>query len=206
MHTRPPPQLSLAPLAALRPTQMTVGRREVAEKRAEWRQLTQPALRQALDSHWFPAVAGPRGKTYIVDHHHLGLALLEEGVEQVRLMILQDLSWLEPATFWQVMEHHRWVHPVDADGIRRDYADLPKKLVGLRDDPYRSLAGHLRHAGGFAKDATPFSEFLWADFLRTRIPRRQIDKHYAAALAEARALAHAHEARYLPGWVRADDA
>jgi hypothetical protein len=42
--------------------------------------------------------------------------------------------------------------------------DLPKTVAGLIDDPFRSLAGELRRAGGFAKDTTPFSEFLWADF------------------------------------------
>ena len=37
-------------------------------------------------------------------------------------------------------------------------------VAELIDDPFRSLAGELRRAGGFAKDTTPFSEFLWADF------------------------------------------
>jgi hypothetical protein len=41
----------------------------------------------------------------------------------------------------------------------------------LIDDPFRSLADELRRAGGFAKDTTPFSEFLWTDFLRRRVKR-----------------------------------
>jgi len=44
-------------------------------------------------------------------------------------------------------------------------------MADLADDPYRSVAGELRRQGGFAKDTTPFSEFLWADFLRRRIDR-----------------------------------
>jgi hypothetical protein len=48
---------------------------------------------------------------------------------------------------------------------------LPKTVAGLIDDPFRSLAGELRRAGGFAKDTTPFSEFLWTDFLRRRVKR-----------------------------------
>src|SRR3974377_1798791 len=40
------------------------------------------------------------------------------------------------------------------------------------DDPFRSLAGELRRAGGFAKDTTPFSEFLWPDFLRRQMSRK----------------------------------
>ncbi len=46
----------------------------------------------------------------------------------------------------------------------RPYKDLPKTVAKLVDDPFRSLAGELRRAGGYAKDAEPFSEFLWADF------------------------------------------
>jgi hypothetical protein len=54
---------------------------------------------------------------------------------------------------------------VDSKGERRHYNDIPKRVSDLVDDPFRSLAGELRRAGGFAKDTTPFSEFLWADFL-----------------------------------------
>ena len=68
------------------------------------------------------------------------------------------------------------------------------------DDPYRSLAGELRRAGGFAKDTTPYSEFLWADFLRPRIKRKTIDKDFAAAAENALALAKSTKANYLPGW------
>ena len=42
-------------------------------------------------------------------------------------------------------------------------------LEGLRDDPYRSLAGYVRNAGGFEKTPTAFAEFLWADFFRPRV-------------------------------------
>ena len=49
------------------------------------------------------------------------------------------------------------------------YGDIPKSIEDMADDPFRSLAGALRRKGGYAKDTTPFSEFLWADFLRRRI-------------------------------------
>ena len=68
------------------------------------------------------------------------------------------------------------------------------------DDPYRSLAGELRRAGGFAKEVTPFNEFLWADFLRRRIKHKQADTHPEAALQEALRLAKSDDTAYLPGW------
>ena len=68
------------------------------------------------------------------------------------------------------------------------------------DDPYRSLAGELRQSGGYAKDTTPFSEFLWADFLRRRIKRKSVDDDFPAALVKALKLAKSGEADFLPGW------
>lgn len=71
----------------------------------------------------------------------------------------------------------------------------------MQDDPYRSLAGMLRTAGGYAKDATPFSEFLWADFLRSRIGSDVASQPNAKVLSKVMLLARSQEARYLPGWV-----
>ena len=187
-------------LLALRPTQMTAGFAEVALKRREWAALSKKDRRRLLDSHWFPAVLGPRGRSFIVDHHHLGLALHEEGVKTVKLMVLDDLSYLTTTIFWRVMEQRNWVHPFDASGKRRPYADIPACISELSDDPHRSLAGMLRSAGGFAKDVSPFAEFLWADYLRPHISRAQIRKALADALREAQSLAKSPLARYLPGW------
>ena len=80
------------------------------------------------------------------------------------------------------------------------FKDLPKSIKDMKDDPYRSLAGVLRRAGGFAKDTTPFSDFLWADFLRRRIKRRAVEKDFDATLDQALKLAKQEEAGYLPGW------
>ena len=68
------------------------------------------------------------------------------------------------------------------------------------DDPFRSLAGELRHAGGFAKDTTPFSEFLWADFLRRRMKRKFVERDFGGAVKQALKLARSLDADYLPGW------
>ena len=54
--------------------------------------------------------------------------------------------------------------------------------------------------GGFAKDTTPYSEFLWADFLRKRVKTKLIKKDFARALKTSLNLAKAKEAEYLPGW------
>jgi len=196
----PHPQLIHAKLEKLHPTQITVGKMEVALKRKQWGELGKKARTAALASHWFPAILGPDNKYFIVDHHHFGLALLQEDVGTVSLMLLKDLSWLDPLKFWSVMDHHQWVHPYDSEGTRRDFLTVPCHLTHLQDDPYRSLAGELRRAGGYAKDVTPFSEFLWADFFRSRILPTQITEDFDKAMNRAKKLARSQEARYLPGW------
>jgi len=198
--THPQPQLIPAKLDKLHPTQITVGKMEVVQKRKQWGALGKKARSTALTSHWFPAIAGPQNTYYIVDHHHFGLALIEEEVKSVSLLLLKDLSWLSPSAFWSVMEYHQWVHPYDSDGVRRDFDAVPGHLTQLHDDPYRSLAGEVRRGGGFAKDVTPFSEFLWADFFRSRIHRSLIEQEFSRALTTAKKMARRQEARYLPGW------
>ena len=104
------------------------------------------------------------------------------------------------ASFWFVLDNHNWMHPFDDQGRRRRYEDIPTSVKDLVDDPFRSLAGELRRAGGFAKDTTPFSEFLWADFLRRRMKRKFVQKDFGGALKYALKLARTLDADYLPGW------
>ena len=111
-----------------------------------------------------------------------------------------DLSALDRDMFWTVMDNRNWMHPYDAEGRRRHYRDIPKKLSDLIDDPFRSLAGELRRAGGFAKDTTPYSEFLWADFLRRRVKRQTVERNFDRAIEQALQLAKSSAASYLPGW------
>jgi hypothetical protein len=196
------------PLADLHPTQITVGSAEVLLKRDQWAQLKRKEKDSTLASHWFPAVKGPSGRYFIVDHHHLGVALNEEKVVSVWVMQLDDLSAVEGENFWRLMEFHRWAHPYDETGKRRGYDAIPSKVAKLRNDPFRSLAGFVRNAGGYAKDAAPFAEFLWADFFRPKFSAKKLQVSDGGALApdavrEAVALARSPEARCLPGWTGA---
>jgi len=194
------PILHSTPIASLRPTQMTVGMREVTEKRKTWREHDAKKRVQFLRSHMIPVILGPGKQHFVIDHHHLARALHDEGQKDIFVTIVADLHELDESAFWTVLDFHAWTHPYDARGRRRDFSDLPKSVRGLKDDPFRSLAGALRRVGGFAKDATPFSEFLWADFLRRRIKSKAVDKDFSAILEKALALAKSAEAEYLPGW------
>jgi hypothetical protein len=199
MSTREP-ILTPVPITDLRPTQITVGMREVKAKRKAWREQADQHGGEFLGKHMIPVLLGPKKRHYVIDHHHLARALHEEGVKDILVTVVANLSKLDKDAFWFVLDNHSWMHPFDSDGRRRGYQDIPKSVVDLVDDPFRSLAGELRRAGGYAKDTTPFSEFLWADFLRRRIARKDVEKDYAAALEEALKLAKSPQADFLPGW------
>jgi hypothetical protein len=196
--------LSSVDLENLRPTQIALGMREVAEKRRQWRKHADKDQADFFSRHVFPTVLGPKKRYYLIDHHHLARAMLEEKVKKVMVDVTLDLSNLGAYSFWVFLDDRSWCHPYDKDGRRQDFAAIPKSLEKLDDDPYRSLAGELRRAGGFAKEQTPFGEFLWADFLRNRIKPAELERDFADALVCAMTLARSDDADYLPGWCGPD--
>jgi hypothetical protein len=194
------PVLSTVAIVDLRPTQITVGMREVLAKRKRWRETGMKKGGKFLGKHLIPVVLGPKYRHYVIDHHHLARALHDEGVEKVAITVISNLSDLDGEAFWAVMDNRSWMHPFDDEGRRRNHRDIPKSVTDLVDDPFRSLAGELRRAGGFAKDTTPFSEFLWADFLRRQIKRKSVDGDFDRAMEQALELAKSPQSGYLPGW------
>jgi len=194
------PRLHPVAIAHLRPTQITVGMREVEAKRKHWRNHPERKKADFLGRHMIPVVWGPKEDFYVIDHHHLSLALHKEGVRQIATTVVADLRALPRDAFWIYLDNRGWLHPFDAEGKRRAYKDVPKKIADLVDDPFRSLAGELRHLGGFAKDTTPFSEFLWADFLRRNLKRKFVENNFEEGVEKALKLAKSSESSYLPGW------
>jgi hypothetical protein len=156
--------------------------REVKAKRKRWREEGDTKGAEFLGKHMIPVILGPKQRHYVIDHHHLALALHEEGVKDILVTVVANLSKLEKDAFWVVLDNRSW------------------KLSPTSSMPFRSLAGELRLAGGYAKDTTPFSEFLWADFLRRRMKRQNVEKDFDAALEEALQLAKGTDSNYLPGW------
>ncbi len=199
------PILHPVKIADLRPTQITVGMHEVHRKRRQWLARAEPhdgevRSREFLGTHMVPVVLGPGGNHWVVDHHHLARALLDEGVTEVLVSVLARLNHLPKKRFFAFMDSHNWLHPYDGEGRRCDWSDLPRHVGKMVDDPYRSLAGELRRAGGYAKSAQPYTEFIWADFLRDRIRPKLIEGNFDKALAKALRLARGEAAGYLPGF------
>jgi hypothetical protein len=184
----------------LRPTQITVGMLEVHDKRARLEALKKHEQRDFMQAHPIPAVWGPDGKLYITDHHHLGRAASEANVDTGFFMVEADFSKLPIAEFWPKMSAQSWVHPVDQHGRLCGYENIPNHVEKLLDDPYRSLAGYVRDAGGYDKTPTAFAEFLWADFFRTRIAIGATRDDFNKAVKLALPLAASKDAAHLPGY------
>ena len=178
-------QIFNIPTSSLRPTQATVGFREVRRKRADWRAHVTANGFGFIAKHVVPVVLGPAGRHYAIDHHHLARALCDEGVETLAINVAADASAFSEAEFWKLLERRSWGHQFDADGQPLAHALMPGTLADMTDDPYRSLAGALRRAGGCPKGPTPCSEFAWADFLRSRIDDQMLRDDFGAALDRA---------------------
>jgi hypothetical protein len=191
--------LGMRPVADLRPTQFAVGMREVDVKREEL-DLGAKALRKFLCENPIPVVLGPGGKAYIVDHHHLALALIYEKINEAAVNVVQDWSADASDLFWEKMQKSNYVYLRDEKGAEQDVSRLPTRLEDLRDDPYRSLAYFVRKDRGYKKVRTLFAEFQWAEFFRTRVDVGTTDRDFKAATAKAVKLARSKAAAALPGY------
>lgn len=198
--TEPAPAADTIAIADLRPTQMTLGMREVARRQAEIAALSPHKQARYVAERPVPCIRGPSRRLYIIDRHHMCRALLGCGIGEVACIVAADASATADDEFWVYMDLRNWLHPFDADGTRRPVASLPRSVADLVDDPYRALAGFLRRDHGFIKENMPYEEFIWADFLRRRIGRAEIERSYEQAQAAALALARSPAASHLPGY------
>jgi hypothetical protein len=189
---------------SLRPTQIAVGRKLIKAKRKGLRNaIKKPQeLVDFILANPIRVIAGPADQLYVVDHHHLAHALLDEGFKTAPVVVMADLSKLTMAEFWKEMEANAWLHPYDGKGDKQPVSAIPLKISKMQDDPYRSLAGFVRRQGGFEKTSTPFVEFIWADFYRSKISLKELKRDFNLAVGRAKKMASSEDASGLPGFVK----
>ena len=190
----------LTSITDLRPTQLTLGLREVERRADEIRALEPRKRGEYAAKRVVPCVRAAHGQLFLIDRHHMCRALLDVGIAVVHVDILCETPKMDEDEFWTFMDLRGWVHPFDNAGQRCDVARLPLRIAEMTDDPYRALAGFLRRDKGFKKEDTPFEEFIWADFLRRRVELPLLFTDYDGAKAKALTLAQSPAARHLPGW------
>jgi hypothetical protein len=206
----------LCKIAALHPTQSSVGMAEVAIKaeklKAKIEKRSESDFLGYLKKHEKeePVTIGPGGVFYITDHHHLARALSDIGVEETYCTIVDNLSGETPDAFWKQLEANNEVYLKDQNGESITPQELPASVKDLTDNPFRSLAGAVRESCGFQKgdpnsSGEDYIEFRWADYLRahwagTGIAIGDIDAKFANAASAALQLAAQKDAEHLPGF------
>ena len=187
-------------LNQLRPTQATHGRREVEEKTREYRSLSGHDLEMAIAEKPIPIVLGSRRTPFAIDHHHVAAALCQAGIYNAPCVLVADLSSLSAAQFWLTLENRNWAHPYDNKGQRIAFDRLPRHILDLADDEYRSLAAFVRDAGGYERTTVPLAEFRWADLFRAALAWPESDVAFEKLLKKALRLAASERAVGLPGY------
>jgi hypothetical protein len=198
------------PVLKLRPTQAAYGALAVRKKSEDLADIREEegkkALRKELKKEVIPVVAAPDGRFYLIDHHHLARAAHDMGRENVFCILEKDYSKLGSMDeFWKRMREKKWVRDVDELGRKIRIPDgLPKSVLQLRNDPYRSLAWYVRQSGGYRKSNVEFAEFEWADFFRKdrRFDVGTTAAEFRRALAAALEIVHTKETKHLPGWTK----
>jgi hypothetical protein len=189
--------------ALLHPTQSAVGMREVELRIAKMKRWPAKRRERFLLEKTAPILLGPGNEVYLLDHHHLARMLLESRIRPVMYAEIKgNYAALSEHDFWALMKERQWVYLFDEAGRPlSDPSQLPKRIMDLRDDPYRSLSWLVREQNGYQDVGTPFLEFVWANFFRSRIKiepgRRGCDR----ALSAAMGLCHSPEAKDLPGYI-----
>ena len=195
------PMLQPIPVLSLRPTQMTVGMREVKEKRKRWRERKMKKKQaELLGRHMIPVVLGPDQHYYVVDHHHLALSLHDEGVKDILVTVIGDLTMVERDAFWNVMDNKRWAIPTMPRASAAISGSFRRSVTELKDDP--SAASPVNCAAPAASPRTPRRSANSCGLISCagRCRARAWKTDFAKAMEKALTLAKSEDAIYLPGW------
>lgn len=206
-QTLPPPDPALPLLsvavAELRPTQLCVGLAEVRSRQADFQQESSGERRAYLGSKPVPLARSGSGEIWMIDRHHRLRALLELEPDAVAYgYVALQIADAERAVVLQELQRRGWLYLHDGRGLGPLPATaLPPSLLGLQDDPYRSLVWRLKKEGVIAAaPLIPFHEFRWGAWLRSRPLPPFSSLNLEPALPAARSFARSDAASHLAGW------
>lgn len=196
------PLLELA-VASLQPTQMCVGLAEVRSRQADFRAESSRERRSYLGSKPVPLARNSAGAVWMIDRHHRLRALLELEPEAVAYgYVVLEVASDARAVVLEELQRRGWLYLHDGRGLGPlPPSDLPPNLLGLQDDPYRSLVWKLKKEGVItAAPLIPFHEFRWGAWLRSRPLPPFSSLNLDPALPAARSFARSSAASHLAGW------
>ncbi|MEB3307406.1 MAG: ParB-like protein [Cyanobacteriota bacterium] len=203
----PPPDRSVrlieVAVAELHPTQMCVGFAEVRSRQADFRAESSSERRSYLGTKPVPLVRGAGGSLWMVDRHHRLRALLELEPQAVAFAyVALDVEAEDRSGVLEQLRRRGWLYLHDGRGLGPLHPSaLPTSLLGLQDDPYRSLVWKLKKEGAIeAAPLIPFHEFRWGAWLRSRPLPPFSSANLASALPAARTFVRSQAASHLAGW------
>jgi len=203
----PPPgpdqELLELPIASLQPTQLCVGLAEVSSRIADFSADNPAQQRDYLASKSVPLVRSRSGAVWMVDRHHRLRALIAIQPEAIAFgYVALQVDSDDRAAVLAELHQRGWLYLYDGRGLGPfNPADLPANLLGLQDDPYRSLVWKLKKDKVIeAAPLIPFHEFRWGAWLRSRTLPPFSSQRLEPALPAARALARSSAAAHLAGW------
>ena len=203
----PPPgkagELIDVPISSLQPTQMCVGLAEVRSRQVDFSQESSQERRQYLGGKPVPLVRDMSGRLWMVDRHHRLRALVEIDPVAVAFgYVVMELETDDRSVVLNALQERGWLYLYDGRGQGPlEATALPTSLLGLQDDPYRSLVWKLKKEGLIeAAPLIPFHEFRWGAWLRTRSLPPFSSSRLDPALPAARTLVRSTSASHLAGW------
>ena len=198
-----PDSLLKVTVAELRPTQLCIGLAEIRNRQADFAGESRKERRRYLRRKPVPLVRARSGALWMVDRHHRlrGQLEIDPDAEAIGYVVLQ-LASDHPRVVLEALAQRGWLYLHDGRGQGPCPPErLPRTLLGLEDDPYRSLVWKLKQEKVIeAAPLIPFHEFRWGAWLRSRCLPPFSSLCLEPALPAARALARSTAARRLAGW------
>lgn len=191
----------------LQPTQMCVGLAEVWSRQKDFGEESKKERLNYLRGKPVPLVRNRIGQLWMVDRHHRLRALLEMDPSVTTYgYVVAELDSEHRADALESLQQRGWLYLHDGRGNGPwPSSDLPHSLLGLQDDPYRSLVWKLKKEGVIQpQPLIPYHEFRWGAWLRTRPLPPFSSAQLDPALPASRRLARSAAAAHLAGWTGAD--
>lgn len=187
----------------LRPLQFGIAGIEVECKRRRFESMSQPELDEYLqkEKNRVNVILGRKG-VYLVDGHHMSRALLDADVsdkhKKVYCNVVDNLVHLDTDDFWDrlLIDNRIWLY--DEKGFCPLAPEhLPRRLSKMLDDPFRTLAWLVQHAGGFLKSGIDFEDFQWTNFFRQNV---DIKSNSLVKLSSKYDLSHIYQYTNATSW------
>ncbi len=196
-------QLFEVNLVDLHPTQMCIGYAEISARKKQFSNLDLKNRLKYLRSKPIPIIKNQNNELWILDRHHRLRALIElDKKSKAYGYLLEEIKTTEQTKVLQFLNERGWLYLHDSRGIGpHAYNLLPKTLLDMKDDPYRSLIWKLKKEGFISPEPLiPYHEFHWSRWLRTRSLPPFNSNHLYPALTIARKIVSSKAASHLPGW------